>query len=182
MEVRAQLKSLRISPRKVRLVANVVRGTSIQDARRNLDILVKRSSVPMLKLLNSAVANAKNNFKIVESNLYISEIFVDEGATFKRWMPRAMGRATEILKRTSHITIVLGELTTNVERMDLPSPKATARYSTNVERIDEQKDTTKRVRSHKQGISVKAAQTDTAKKMKTSNEVSKKKFQRRKVV
>jgi len=73
MEARARLKQLRVSPRKARLVADVIRGASIQDARKQLTVLVKRSSAPMLKLLNSAVANAENNLKMVESNLYVSQ-------------------------------------------------------------------------------------------------------------
>jgi len=169
MEARAQLKQLRVSPRKARLVADVIRGASVQDARKQLTVLVKRSSAPMLKLLNSAVANAENNFKMLESNLYVSEIFVNEGPIFKRWMPRAMGRATEILKRTSHITIVLGELEEGV--------KKTANSDDSVK----EKALDQKTKSGKQGISVKAAQTDIT-KMKTGNEASKKKFQRRKVV
>jgi len=171
MESRAYLKQLRISPRKVRLVADTVRGASVQDARKTLGVLIKRSSEPMLKLLNSAVANAENNFKMVESNLYVSKIFVDEGPVFKRWMPRAMGRATEILKRTSHITIILGELEEGIKR------KADTDKSVSEENTGGQG----KNKSGKQGISVKAAQTDTA-KMKTSGEASKKKFQRRKVI
>ena len=169
MEAKAYLKQLRVSPRKARLVADTVRGVSVQDARRSLSVLIKRSSEPILKLLNSAVANAENNFKMLESNLYVSKIFVDEGPVFKRWMPRAMGRATEILKRTSHITIILGELKEGI--------KKTANADDSVkEKVLDQK-----VKSGKQGISVKAAQNDIA-KMKTGNEASKKKFQRRKVI
>jgi len=174
MEVRAQLKSLRTSPRKVRLVASVIRGLSVQDARKQLEVLVKRSSAPMLKLLNSAVANAENNFKMTGSNLFVSEIFVDEGATFKRWMPRAMGRATEILKRTSHVTIVLAQTNTD----------DATQISTDVDATQINKDVKKKVKAHKQGISVKTAQAVQAgnAKIKAGSEGSKKRFQRRKVI
>jgi large subunit ribosomal protein L22 len=109
MKVKAKLNNLRISPRKVRLVIDLIRGLDVSEAKLQLNFLVKRSSKPILKLLDSAIANAKNNFKLDESNLYISEIFASEGPTLKRIMPRAMGRAFHIMKRTSHITIVLEE-------------------------------------------------------------------------
>ena len=109
MKVIAKLNNLRISPRKVRLVADLIRGLDVSDAKVQLNFLIKRSSRPMLKLLNSAVANASHNFKLDENNLYISELIVNEGPTLKRIMPRAMGRAFYIRKRTSHITLVLEE-------------------------------------------------------------------------
>ncbi len=109
MKVKAKLNNLRISPRKVRLVADLIRGLDVSDAKTQLNFLVKKSSKPILKLLDSALANASNNFKLDKDNLYISEIFVNEGPTLKRIMPRAMGRAFYIRKRTSHITLVLQE-------------------------------------------------------------------------
>lgn len=108
MEAKAVLNNLRIAPRKVRLVANLIKGMSVDQARGQLKFLAKRSSEPVLKLLNSAVANAKN-FDLDEKNLYISSIFVDSGQTLKRWLPRAFGRATPIMKRSSRITIILNE-------------------------------------------------------------------------
>ncbi len=110
MEVKAHLNRLRISPRKVRLVADLVRKMDINEARKQLEFLNKKSTNPILKLINSAVANAKNNFDLNGDNLYISEIFVNEGQTMKRWRPRAMGRAARINKRTCCVTVVLGEL------------------------------------------------------------------------
>ena len=111
MEVKAHLNRLRISPRKVRLVAGLVRKMNIDEARKQLEFLNKKSTNPILKLINSAVANAKNNFNLNEDSLYISEIFINEGQTMKRWRPRAMGRAARINKRTSCVTVVLGEVT-----------------------------------------------------------------------
>jgi large subunit ribosomal protein L22 len=107
MEVQAHLRNLRISPRKVRLIADVIRGMDVSSAKIQLEFINKKSSQPILKLLNSAIANAKHNFNLSENNLYISKIFVNEGTTLKRWIPRAMGRASSINKRTSHITIAL---------------------------------------------------------------------------
>ncbi len=107
MEVQAHLNNLRISPRKIRLVADIIRGMNVRNAKIQLEFINKKSAQPVLKLLNSAIANAKHNFNLSEDNLYISKIFVNEGTTLKRWIPRAMGRASNINKRTSHITIVL---------------------------------------------------------------------------
>lgn len=109
MQAKAKLRYLRTSPRKVRLVADVIRGLSVKSAQNQLQFMNKRAAGPMLKLLNSVIANAENNFKLKKDNLYIKELCVDEGPTLKRWMPRAMGRAAPINKRTSHISIVLGE-------------------------------------------------------------------------
>ncbi len=107
MFITAKLKHLRISPRKVRLVTDLVRGLSVEEAEKQLKFLTKRSAEPILKLLNSAVANAQNVYNLAKNDLEIAKILVDPGPTLKRWIPRAMGRATPIMKRTSHITLVL---------------------------------------------------------------------------
>ena len=104
--VKAKLKYLRISPRKVRLVVDLIRGLKVVEAEKQLRFLNKRAARPILKLLKSAIANAgKNN--LTKENLRIVNILVDAGPSLKRWMPRAMGRATPIMKRTSHITMIL---------------------------------------------------------------------------
>ena len=110
MQSKAHLRHLRMSPRKVRLVTDLIRGAESKKAQEQLKFIPKKASEPVLKLLNSAIANAKNNFKLEENNLFISEIFVNEGQTLKRWRARAMGRSAPIMKRTSHITIVLDEI------------------------------------------------------------------------
>ena len=110
MEIKAKLNYLRISPRKVRLVANLIRKKKIEEARTILDFTVKKAAKHLLKLLDSAVNNAHNNFQLEPSNLYISKITVDGGPKHKKWRPRARGRATEIQKKTSHITLVLEEI------------------------------------------------------------------------
>lgn len=107
MQVVAKLNYLRIAPRKVRLVADLIRKKKIEEAQTILNFTVKKASQSLLKLLNSAVANARNNFQVDPNNLYISKITVDEGPKYKRWMPRARGRASEIQKKTSHVTLVL---------------------------------------------------------------------------
>jgi len=101
----AKLTNYRQAPRKVRLLADLVRGKSVDRAIAQLTMLPKRASEPMIKLINSAVANSG----AAANELYISEIQVNGGIVFKRHMPRARGRASQILKRTSHITVGLSK-------------------------------------------------------------------------
>ena len=107
MLVKAHLRHLRIAPRKVRLVIDLVRGMSVEKALDQLSVLPKRSSLPVSKLIQSAVANAKHNFSLDEKSLVVKSIIANEGPKLKRWMPKAFGRANPILKRTTHITVVL---------------------------------------------------------------------------
>lgn len=108
MEIKAKIKHLRIAPRKVRLVANLIRGMNIDEAEIQLKFYSKKSAISLLKLLNSAIANAENNFNLEKKALFIKEIFVNEGPPFKRWRPASRGRANQIIKRTSHIELTLG--------------------------------------------------------------------------
>lgn len=109
MKVTAKLKNLRIAPRKVRLVADAIKGMNTDVALVQVKNIIKRSSDDMEKLLKSAIANAENNFGLDRTNLYVSDIQVGEGPRMKRWLPRAHGRATLILKRTSHVYLTLDE-------------------------------------------------------------------------
>lgn len=115
--VTAKLRYLRIAPRKVRLVADLIRGKKVEEAQTILKFTTKKATKSLLKLLKSAIANAKNNFHLEESNLYISKIIVDGGSKYKRWFPRARGQASEIQKKTSHLTIVLDEITKKPQRI-----------------------------------------------------------------
>lgn len=110
MKVTATLRYLRIAPRKVRLLADLIRGKRADDAQNILNFSLQKSAGILLKLLKQAIANAKNNSNMEESNLYISKITVDSGPMLKRFRPRARGSANEIQKKTSHITIVLEEI------------------------------------------------------------------------
>jgi large subunit ribosomal protein L22 len=110
MEIKAKAKHIKISPRKVRIVVDIIRGLKTGEALRQLGVANKKAVNPLSKLVDSAIANAVNNFELDKDNLYIKEIIVNEGPTLKRWMPRARGRATTIRKRTSHIGLVLGEV------------------------------------------------------------------------
>ncbi len=107
MEIKAKARHIKISPKKVRLVVDVIRNLKALDALDQLKYITKAASKPLEKLLKSAVANAENNFEIKKDTLKIKEIRVDEGPTIKRWRPRAYGRATTIRKRTSHVSVVL---------------------------------------------------------------------------
>jgi large subunit ribosomal protein L22 len=109
MEMTAKTRYVRISPFKVRLVADMVRGKRVGEARDILTLTDKKASGVVKKLIDSAVANAGQNKEIDVDNLYVHRIFVDEGPTWKRFRPRSMGRFNRIFKRTSHITVVLDE-------------------------------------------------------------------------
>jgi large subunit ribosomal protein L22 len=109
MEVKAHLRYLRMTPRKVRLVADLIRGKDIKEAKNILNFCKKKAASPLLKLLNSAVASAVHNFNLKEENLYVSKIFVNEGPRLKRILPRARGRMDILQRKMSHVTIVLEE-------------------------------------------------------------------------
>ena len=105
--VRAKARYVRTAPRKARLVVDNIRGKSVDEARAILIHTPRAASRDVLKLLDSAIANAENNHELVADELKIDRVFVDEGPTLKRFRPRALGRATQIRKRTSHMTILL---------------------------------------------------------------------------
>jgi large subunit ribosomal protein L22 len=109
MIVKARAKYIRISPRKLRLVADAVRGLDLTIALNKLAIVKKRAEQPVTKLLKSALASAEHNYELEKNNLYIKEIRVDDGPIYYRWMPHAHGRATQIRHRTSTLAVVLDE-------------------------------------------------------------------------
>ncbi|MFA4941103.1 MAG: 50S ribosomal protein L22 [Patescibacteria group bacterium] len=110
MEIKAKAKHIKISPRKVRLVVDAVRGLNATKALEHLKFINKKASGPVGKLLKSGIANAVNNYELEQDNLYIKEIRVDEGAVLKRWQPKAHGRATTLRKKMSHIILTLAEI------------------------------------------------------------------------
>lgn len=107
MDVKASLRHLRMAPRKVRLIVDLVRGLPVAEAELRLKFNQRAAARPVLKLLNSAVANAEHNFKLNKADLRIKTITADGGPTLKRMMPRAMGRGTTIRKRMTHVNLVL---------------------------------------------------------------------------
>jgi len=112
-----------MSPRKVRLVTNMIVGASVDVARTQLAFLNKAAALPVLKALNSAVANAVNNFKLDEKSLKIKTATADQGPTLKRWRARAMGRAAPLKKRTTHITIIVSDGKTIDAKEPMPKEK-----------------------------------------------------------
>ena len=123
----AKLKSIRITPQKARRVIDMVRGMQVEEALAVLKFAPQGAAEPVRKLVASAAANAritadKSNEALNDSELFIDKIFVDEGPTMKRFRPRAQGRASQILKRTSHITVVLN--TPEVPVTKAPTAKA----------------------------------------------------------
>ncbi|CAM3299550.1 50S ribosomal protein L22 [Nosocomiicoccus ampullae] len=115
MQAKAVARTVRIAPRKVRLVLDLVRGKEVGEAVALLKLTNKRAADVVEKLIQSAVANAEHNYDMDVDNLVVSEIYANEGPTLKRFRPRAQGRATAINKRTSHITVVLTEKEEAVE-------------------------------------------------------------------
>ena len=108
-EAKAVAKFVRIAPRKVRIVMNLIRGKDVADAFAILKFTPKRGATLIEKVLKSAVANAENNFDMDADKLFVSTCFVDQGPTIKRYHPRSRGQAFSILKHTSHITVVVSE-------------------------------------------------------------------------
>ncbi|GAK43059.1 50S ribosomal protein L22 [Paenibacillus urinalis] len=109
MEAKAHAKFIRIAPRKVQLVVDLIRGKQVGEAIAILRHTPKSASPVVEKLLNSAIANAEHNYSLDVNKLVISQAYVNQGPTMKRFRPRAMGRASRINKRTSHITLVVSE-------------------------------------------------------------------------
>jgi len=122
MEVKARLKHLHIAPRKVRLVIDSIRGKETNYALEILAFVQKRAGKAVADLLKSAIANAEHNFNLDKNNLYIKEIRADGGPVLKRWQPRAFGRAFPILKRTTHVSLILEEKVPGLKRAKAAKP------------------------------------------------------------
>lgn len=174
MEVTAKLNNLRKAPRKLRLVANLIKGMTVVQAENELKFSVKDSSRPILKLLQSAVANAENNFHLDKDNLYISKITVDNGQNLKRWRPRAFGRAAEILRRASHINLILSEI---IEGKNKKAVKSTGTKNVSEIRSAETKDSVE-AKPDKKKFDLKKEDT----KMKQTSQTKKTKVFRRKSI
>ncbi len=151
MQVSAKLNNLKIAPRKVRLVAHVIKGMSADTALTELSKQVKRSSEPMSKLLRSAIANAEHNFGLDSSNLFVSSVLVGDGKRLKRWQPRAFGRANQILHRLSNITLVVEERIEGLNRKETRTTEVVAKKKAEPKEVkatsvkDEKKETKKDV-------------------------------------
>jgi large subunit ribosomal protein L22 len=126
LEVRAEAKWVRISPRKARLVAEHIRGRSVPEARSVLAFTPREAAREIDKVLRSAVANAESQHQLPDDRLYVSAAYVDEGPVMKRWRARARGRVGAIKKRTCHITVVLAPMAQE-RRASASAPKASKR-------------------------------------------------------
>jgi len=154
MEVKVKLSNLRTAPRKVRLVADLVRGKKLVEAQNILLFTVNKSAKNILKLLNSAVASATHDLHLNESNLFVSKIMVDEGPKLKRWHPMSRGRAFPIIKRTSQIVLVLAEVNaTNSKKLETKTEK---RINKNIEKKENKK---KEVKTAKKSKTIKTTKT-----------------------
>ncbi len=125
MEVKASLRNIQTAPRKVRLVADLIRGASVSNAKAQLQLSTKKVAKPMMKLVDSAIANATHNHSLNPDTLTIKSIRVDHGRTLKRYRPRAFGRAGLIRKRASHIFLVLEGEEMAKPKKAAPKKKAT---------------------------------------------------------
>lgn len=166
--VKAELKNYRQSPRKVRLVADLIRGKKADDALTLLTFTAKRASDPIKKLLDSAIANAKHNFDIPVEELFVKEIRVDEGPTLKRWRARAFGRASGIKKRTSRVLI-------NLDRIEVKKVSSEAIKESITEKTENKKTITEKTSTKKAAPKTeKTTETTKAKTKKTSTKTNKK--------
>lgn len=122
-QITAQLNKYRMAPRKVRAIVNLVKGKNVVQALAQLEYVIKRPSTGIIKVINSAVASAENNFNMVKDNLFIKDFLVNEGTKLKRFRPKGFGRASMIQKKTSHIKLVLGERVPGLKRQESTQPK-----------------------------------------------------------
>lgn len=172
MKVIAKLNNLRIAPRKIKLVADFIKGMDALEALSQLDATIKGGSEPMKKLLSSAIANAENNFGLAKDNLYVLEAIIGAGPTLKRWMPKAFGRAGRIMKRTSKITIILEERVEGKGRKsqaELEKARAERIKKKAKEEKAEEKDTVEDKESKKEKISEKEEKAEKPTKKSTKN-------------
>ncbi|MBS7528225.1 50S ribosomal protein L22 [Fusibacter paucivorans] len=109
MQAKAEAKHMRISPRKMKPIADLVRGKNVKEAQAILKFTPRKGAEIFLKVLNSAVANAENNHHLDVESLYVKEIYANQGPTMKRWNAGSMGRANPVLKRSSHVGVVVAE-------------------------------------------------------------------------
>jgi len=164
--ITVKLKHLRISPRKVRLVADLIRGKPAHQAEKILEFTRKKAAKPIQKLLKSGVATAENDFQKTGANLYVSKITVDPGPSLKRFRHRAQGRIYSILKRTSHINLSLDEIKPTKTKISKKRKKP-AQISSEIKAGKEkEKEKTRKIKKPRQRIKMpKPRLRETAKKM-----------------
>ena len=170
-EAIATAKFIRISPTKARQVVDLIRGRHVDDARRVLKFTQRGPSPTVAKVLESAIANAEHNRELPADELVVTRAWVDEGPTMRRFRPRALGRATRIRKRTSHISVVVGRSEETLEEMRRAAEAA--RKKTTKKKTSTKKTTAKKTTAKKTTAKKTAAKKTTAKKS-TSKKTAKK--------
>jgi large subunit ribosomal protein L22 len=159
MEIKVKLKFIRMSSKKLRLVANLIRGAQVDIALNQLRFANKKAAEPIAKLLKSAIASAKNDFELDEHNLLVKEIRVDEGGMLKRWTPKAHGSATPIRRRLSHVNITLDELKasgiTAAKKKDIEAPISLAEMVKEGEQAAKKGDLNKDIKKESAGKDLK---------------------------
>jgi large subunit ribosomal protein L22 len=172
-EAVATARFIRMSPTKARQVVDLIRGRHIEDARRVLAFTQRAASVPVAKILNSAIANAEHNHELPADELIVTKAWVDEGPTLRRYRPRALGRATRIRKRTCHISVVVGRDEETLRALyEPPPPKKTAKKTT-AKKTTAKKTTAKKTTAKKTTAKTTAKKT-TAKKTTAKKTTAKK--------
>ncbi len=160
MEIKVTAKFVRNAPRKVSLLTNLIRGVDVKEALARLEFTNKLAAFPVIKLIKSAIANAKENYGLDEANLFIKDSIAGAGPVLKRYMPKAFGRATPIRKRMSHITIILGErVPTDVAKI---TKKKSIDNIVTIGAVDELKaiENDKDIKEEKKDITKKVKKTD----------------------
>lgn len=163
--MQAYLKNYRQSPRKVRLVANLIKGKKVDVAEIELAFASKRAALAVKKLLDSAATNAKQNFNIEKENLYVKEVRVDKGVTLHRWRARARGAAFPINKRSSNITLILAEQELKDKKTEKPRNIETKVEKT-AKAVKRPKEVVKKVSEKTKAKEKTEAKTKVAKKVK----------------
>ena len=164
MEARAQARYVRVTPMKARRVVDLIRGLPASDAQALLRFAPQAASEPIGKVLDSAIANAANNYAADTRSLVVSEAFVDEGPTFKRFQPRAQGRAYRIRKRTSHITVIVSDGVQPASEGKIKAAKAKAKVIASEEKAEDSKPAAKKAPAKKTTSGSEATKKSAAKK------------------
>jgi large subunit ribosomal protein L22 len=184
-EAIATAKFIRMSPTKARQVVDLIRGRHVEDARRVLRFTSRAASVPVAKVLESAVANAEHNAALPADELVVARAWVDEGPTLRRFRPRALGRATRIRKRTCHIAVVVGRPTEQLEEIEPPARRRPTRRAgagkPDETKPDRKKSTRKSTaKTTAKDTTTKATAKDATTKKKTARKSTSKKTTRKK--
>jgi large subunit ribosomal protein L22 len=173
-EAMATARYIRMSPTKARQIVDLIRGRHVDEARRVLRFTQRAASLPVRKVLDSAIANAEHNRNLPADELVVARAWVDEGPTLRRFRPRAMGRATRIRKRTCHISVVVGRPREEIVEVDRPKRKSTESKAPEKKKTTRKKTTTKKTTAKETTAKKTTAKKTTAKKTTAKKTTAKK--------